>query len=145
TCTIITAIQVVSARQSEFDAAEPSGGASPVADVALSAKDPAAERVEFMGLDAAKSERPDLGEARVIVSGGRALKERFAEVLDRLALLLRAPSAARPPPPCAAGPGRARAACAAGYAPAECQVGQTGRVVAPRLYFAIGISGAIQH
>jgi electron transfer flavoprotein alpha subunit len=133
TCTITTALNVVSARQSEFAAAEPSGGASPVEDVALAAKDPAAERVQFMGLDAAKSERPDLGEARVIVSGGRALKERFAEVLDPLAGLL------------GAAVGASRAACDAGYAPAELQVGQTGRVVAPRLYFAIGISGAIQH
>ncbi len=133
TCTLNTPIQVVSARQSEFSAAEPSGGASPVEDVALAAKDPAAERVEFIGLDAAKSERPDLGEARVIVSGGRALKEKFAEVLDPLASLL------------GAAIGASRAACDAGYAPAELQVGQTGRVVAPRLYFAIGISGAIQH
>src|SRR5262249_3509267 len=106
---------------------------TPVENVALSAKDPAAERVQFIGLDAAKSERPDLGEARVIVSGGRALKERFAEVLDPLASLLGAAG------------GASRAACDAGYAPAELQVGQTGRVVAPRLYFAIGISGAIQH
>jgi electron transfer flavoprotein alpha subunit len=133
TCTVSTPIQVVSVRQSEFAAAEPSGGASPIEDVALAAKDPAAERVQFIGLDAAKSERPDLGEARVIVSGGRALKERFAEVLDPLASLL------------GAAVGASRAACDAGYAPAELQVGQTGRVVAPRLYFAIGISGAIQH
>jgi electron transfer flavoprotein alpha subunit len=133
TCTLSTPVQVVSVRQSEFAAAEPSGGSSPVEDVALAAKDPAAERVEFISLDAAKSERPDLGEARVIVSGGRALKERFAEVLDPLAGLL------------GAAVGASRAACDAGYAPAELQVGQTGRVVAPRLYFAIGISGAIQH
>ncbi|HVH44568.1 MAG TPA: electron transfer flavoprotein subunit alpha/FixB family protein [Labilithrix sp.] len=132
-CTINTAVQVVSARQSEFSAAEPSGGSSPLEDVALAAKDAAAERVQFISLDAAKSERPDLGEARVIVSGGRALKEKFAEVLDPLASLL------------GAAVGASRAACDAGYAPAELQVGQTGRVVAPRLYFAIGISGAIQH
>ncbi|MBX3214008.1 MAG: electron transfer flavoprotein subunit alpha/FixB family protein [Labilithrix sp.] len=132
-CTLDTAVQVVSARQSEFSAAEPSGGSSPIEDVALAEKDPAADRIEFVGLDAAKSERPDLGEARVIVSGGRALKEKFAEVLDPLANLL------------GAAVGASRAACDAGYAPAELQVGQTGRVVAPRLYFAIGISGAIQH
>ena len=133
TCTVNTPVQVVSVRQSEFSAAEPSGGSSPVEDVAFAGKDAAAERVQFLGLDAAKSERPDLGEARVIVSGGRALKEKFAEVLDPLATLL------------GAAVGTSRAACDAGYAPAALQVGQTGRVVAPRLYFAIGISGAIQH
>jgi electron transfer flavoprotein alpha subunit len=133
TCEITTPVQVVSVRQSEFSAAAPSGGSSPVEGVALAAKDPAAERVEFVSLDAAKSERPDLGEAKVIVSGGRALKEKFAEVLDPLASLL------------GAAVGASRAACDAGYAPPELQVGQTGRVVAPQLYFAIGISGAIQH
>ncbi|HEY8073826.1 MAG TPA: electron transfer flavoprotein subunit alpha/FixB family protein [Labilithrix sp.] len=133
TCEVTTPVQVVSVRPSEFPAAEPSGGASPIADVAVAAKDPAAERVEFIALDAAKSERPDLGEARVIVSGGRSLKEKFAEVLDPLANLL------------GAAVGASRAACDAGYAPPELQVGQTGRVVAPQLYFAIGISGAIQH
>jgi electron transfer flavoprotein alpha subunit len=133
TCSINTPVQVVSARQSEFAAAEPSGGSSPVEDVAVAPADAAAAKVKFLGLDAAKSERPDLGEARVIVSGGRALKEKFAEVLDPLAGLL------------GAAVGASRAACDAGYAPAELQVGQTGRVVAPQLYFAIGISGAIQH
>ena len=132
-CTITTAVQVVSARQSEFAAAEPSGGSSPVEDVAVAPADPAAAKVKFLGLDAAQSARPDLGEAKVIVSGGRALKEKFAEVLDPLANLL------------GAAVGASRAACDAGYAPAELQVGQTGRVVAPKLYFAIGISGAIQH
>jgi electron transfer flavoprotein alpha subunit len=133
TAELTTPVQVVSVRQSEFAAAEPSDGASPLEDGALAAKDPAAERVEFVALGAAKSERPDLGEAKVIVSGGRALKEKFAEVLDPLAGLL------------SAAVGASRAACDAGYAPAELQVGQTGRVVAPKLYFAIGISGAIQH
>jgi electron transfer flavoprotein alpha subunit len=132
-CEVTTPVQVVSVRQSEFAAAEPSGGASPVESVAAAAPDAAASRVEFLGLEAAKSERPDLGEAKVIVSGGRALKEKFAEVLDPLATLL------------GAAVGASRAACDAGYAPAELQVGQTGRVVAPQLYFAIGISGAIQH
>jgi len=132
-CEIQTPVKVVSVRQSEFAAAESSGGASPVEKVAVPAADPAAARVEFVSLEAAKSERPDLGEAKVIVSGGRALKERFAEVLDPLANLL------------GAAVGASRAACDAGYAPPELQVGQTGRVVAPQLYFAIGISGAIQH
>jgi electron transfer flavoprotein alpha subunit len=132
-CAITTPIHVVSVRQSEFSAAEPSGGASPVEAASLAATDPAAARVSFVSLEAGKSERPDLGEARIVVSGGRALKEQFAEVLDPLANLL------------GAAVGASRAACDAGYAPAELQVGQTGRVVAPQLYFAIGISGAIQH
>jgi electron transfer flavoprotein alpha subunit len=133
TARLTTPIQVVSVRQSEFAAAEPSGGASPVEAAPLAPKDPAADRVEFVALGEAKSERPDLGEAKVIVSGGRALKEKFSEVLDPLAGLL------------GAAVGASRAACDAGYAPAELQVGQTGRVVAPKLYFAVGISGAIQH
>jgi len=133
TAQITTPVQVVTVRQSEFAPAEPSGSSSPIEDAALAAKDPAAERVEFVALGEAKSERPDLGEAKVIVSGGRALKEKFAETLDPLASLL------------GAAVGASRAACDAGYAPAELQVGQTGRVVAPKLYFAIGISGAIQH
>ena len=132
-CEVTSAIQVVTVRQSEFAPAEPTGGASPVEEASLAAKDPAAERVEFVSLGEAKSERPDLGEAKVIDSGGRALKEKFAEVLDPLAGLL------------GAAVGASRAACDAGYAPAELQVGQTGRVVAPKLYLAIGISGAIQH
>ncbi|HRG98493.1 MAG TPA: electron transfer flavoprotein subunit alpha/FixB family protein [Polyangiaceae bacterium] len=132
-CQITTKVQVVSVRQSEFAAAEPSGGASPVEDTAVTAADPAAAKIQYLGIDAAKSERPDLGEARVIVSGGRALKEKFADVLDPLANQL------------GAAIGASRAACDAGYAPAELQVGQTGRVVAPALYLAIGISGAIQH
>ncbi len=133
TCQLLTPTQVVSVRQSEFAAAEPSGGASATESVQLAPADPAAARVEFISLDAQKSARPDLGEARVIVSGGRALKEKFAEVLDPLANLLNAAV------------GASRAACDAGYAPPELQVGQTGRVVAPKLYFGIGISGAIQH
>jgi electron transfer flavoprotein alpha subunit len=132
-CKLLTKVQVVSVRQSEFMAAEATGGESPVETVAMVAADAAAAQIEFLSLDAQKSERPDLGEARVIVSGGRALKEQFATVLDPLAALL------------GAAVGASRAACDAGYAPPELQVGQTGRVVAPKLYLAVGISGAIQH
>ena len=132
-CNVTTPVHVVSVRQSEFTAAEPSGGASPVEAIAATPVEEAASRVEFVRVEAAKSERPDLGEARVVVSGGRALKEKFAEVLEPLANLL------------GAAIGASRAACDAGYAPPELQVGQTGRVVAPQLYVAIGISGAIQH
>jgi electron transfer flavoprotein alpha subunit len=130
---IATPVQVVSVRQTEFTAAEPSGGSSPVENGAKAADEAAAARVEFLSLEAGKSERPDLGEARVIVSGGRSLKEQFKQVLEPLADAL------------GAALGASRAACDAGYAPAELQVGQTGRTVAPQLYFAIGISGAIQH
>jgi electron transfer flavoprotein alpha subunit len=132
-CEITTPLHVVSVRQSEFAAAEPSGSDSPIEVAPLAPQDRAAAGVDFVSLEAGKSERPDLGEARIIVSGGRALKEKFAQVLDPLANLL------------GAAVGASRAACDAGYAPAELQVGQTGRVVAPELYFAIGISGAIQH
>ncbi len=132
-CNVTTPVHVVSVRQSEFSAAEPSGGSSPVEAIGAAPFSEAASRVEFVRIEAAKSERPDLGEARVVVSGGRALKEKFAEVLEPLANLL------------GAAIGASRAACDAGYAPPELQVGQTGRVVAPQLYVAIGISGAIQH
>jgi len=132
-CTLGTPQKVVSVRQSEFDAAEPSGGASPVTDVPLTAPGAAAQRVEFVSLDQVKSERPELAEARVVVSGGRALKEQFFQVIEPLADAL------------GAAIGASRAACDAGYAPGDFQVGQTGKVVAPELYIAIGISGAIQH
>jgi electron transfer flavoprotein alpha subunit len=132
-CSVSTPIQVVSVRQSAFSAAEASGGSSPVEDAPVSAASPASDRVEFVSFDQVKSERPDLAEARVVVSGGRALKERFNEVLDPLCDVL------------GAALGASRAACDAGYAASDLQVGQTGKVVAPSLYFAIGISGAIQH
>jgi electron transfer flavoprotein alpha subunit len=130
---IATPVHVVSVRQTEFPAAEPTSGASPVESAARAPEDGAASRVEFVKLEVGKSERPDLGEARIVVSGGRALKEQFKQVLEPLADAL------------GAALGASRAACDAGYAPPELQVGQTGRTVAPQLYFAIGISGAIQH
>ncbi len=131
---IATPVHVVSVRQTEFPAAEPTGGATvPVEASPRPAEDPAAARVEFVKLEAGSSERPDLGEARVVVSGGRSLKEQFKQVLEPLADAL------------SAAIGASRAACDAGYAAPELQVGQTGRTVAPQLYLAIGISGAIQH
>jgi electron transfer flavoprotein alpha subunit len=130
---IATPMHVVSVRQTEFPAAEAGGGASPVENAAKAPDDAAAARVEFVGMQAGKSERPDLGEARVVVSGGRSLKEQFKQVLEPLADAL------------GAAIGASRAACDAGYAPPELQVGQTGRTVAPQMYMAIGISGAIQH
>ncbi len=132
-CTLSTPIQVATARQSEFSAAEPTGGGSPVESVAKAPVGAAAARVEFVSLDSVKSERPELTDAKVVVSGGRALKERFKEVLEPLADAL------------GAAIGASRAAVDAGYAPGDYQVGQTGKIVAPALYLAIGISGAIQH
>lgn len=132
-CSITTAIQVVSVRQSAFMAAEPKGGTSPVENAAYAGPSKAAERLEFVSYDQVKSARPELAEAKVVVSGGRALKEKFNQVLDPLADTL------------GAAMGASRAACDAGYAPSDLQVGQTGKIVAPQLYVAIGISGAIQH
>jgi electron transfer flavoprotein alpha subunit len=130
---IATPVHVVSVRQTEFPGAEPSAGASPTEAASRAPDDAAAAHVEFVKLEVGKSERPDLGEARVVVSGGRALKEQFKQVIEPLADGL------------GAAIGASRAACDAGYAPPELQVGQTGRTVAPQLYVAIGISGAIQH
>ncbi len=126
-------VAVITARQSAFAPAEPSGGKSPVEAQKVAAPGAAADRVEFVGVETTKSARPELTEAKVVVSGGRALKERFDEILAPLADVL------------GAAVGASRAACDAGYAPSDLQVGQTGKIVAPQLYFAIGISGAIQH
>jgi electron transfer flavoprotein alpha subunit len=132
-CTLDTPVQVATVRQSEFSPAEPSGGASPVEKAAKAAVGAAAARVEFVGLEAVKSARPELTEAKVVVSGGRALKEKFFEVMEPLADAV------------GAAIGASRAAVDAGYAPGDFQVGQTGKIVAPQLYIAVGISGAIQH
>jgi electron transfer flavoprotein alpha subunit len=134
TVTVNTPVAAVTVRQSEFDAAEESGGSSPIEETAVVA-DAAADRVEFIGLESQKSERPELSEATTVVSGGRALKsgENYKTVLEPLVDAM------------GAAMGASRAAVDAGYVPGDLQVGQTGKVVAPNLYLAVGISGAIQH
>jgi electron transfer flavoprotein alpha subunit len=126
------AVKVITVRTTGFDAAPSTGGAaaveavSPVADAGTSV---------FVGSEIAKLDRPELTSAKIIVSGGRALgsSDKFTEVLTPLADKL------------GAALGASRAAVDAGYAPNDWQVGQTGKIVAPQLYVACGISGAIQH
>ena len=123
--------KVITVRTSTFQAAG-EGGSAPVEEVAAAA-DPGISA--FVGEELSKSERPELTSARIIVSGGRALqsRENFTTYIEPLADAL------------GAGVGASRAAVDAGYAPNDWQVGQTGKVVAPDLYIAVGISGAIQH
>jgi electron transfer flavoprotein alpha subunit len=123
--------KVITVRTSTFQATG-AGGNAPIENAA-SAADPGLS--SFVGEEVAKSDRPELTSARIIVSGGRAMqsRENFAKYIEPLADKL------------GAGVGASRAAVDAGYAPNDWQVGQTGKVVAPELYVAVGISGAIQH
>ena len=128
----LDAVKVITVRTTGFDPAAASGGSaqvetlSAVGDSGLSS---------FVGAEIARNDRPELTSAKVIVSGGRALgsNDKFNEVLTPLADKL------------GAALGASRAAVDAGYAPNDWQVGQTGKIVAPQLYIAAGISGAIQH
>jgi len=125
-------IKVITVRTTGFDAAPSSGGAAPV-EALQGVVD--SGKSAYVGSELAKSDRPELTAAKIIVSGGRALgsSEKFNEVLTPLADKL------------GAALGASRAAVDAGYAPNDWQVGQTGKIVAPQLYVACGISGAIQH
>ena len=124
-------IKVITVRTTAFDAAAATGGNAPVETVAPPA-DSGLSR--FVGREEAKSERPELTSARVVVSGGRGMGsgENF-KILEPLADKLNAAM------------GASRAAVDAGFVPNDWQVGQTGKIVAPELYIAVGISGAIQH
>ena len=125
------AIKVVTVRTTAFDAAADEGGTASVEMLSV-AESPSVS--EFLGQELTRSERPELTTADIIVSGGRGMQssENFV-MLERLADQL------------GAAVGASRAAVDAGYVPNDYQVGQTGKVVAPDLYIAIGISGAIQH
>jgi electron transfer flavoprotein alpha subunit len=128
----LDATKVITVRTTGFDPAAATGGSATVESLAAVADSATSS---FMGSEIAKSDRPELTAAKIIVSGGRALgsSEKFTEVLTPLADKL------------GAALGASRAAVDAGYAPNDWQVGQTGKIVAPQLYVACGISGAIQH
>jgi electron transfer flavoprotein alpha subunit len=128
----LDAIKIITVRTTGFDPAAASGGSAAVESVAAVA---ASGKATFAGSEIAKNDRPELTAAKIIVSGGRALgsHDKFMEVITPLADKL------------GAAMGASRAAVDAGYAPNDWQVGQTGKIVAPQLYIACGISGAIQH
>jgi electron transfer flavoprotein alpha subunit len=125
-------IKVITVRTTGFDPAAATGGSASVETVNAEAD---SGKSSFLGQEIAKNDRPELTAAKIIVSGGRAMgsSEKFHEVLEPLADKL------------GAAIGASRAAVDAGYAPNDLQVGQTGKIVAPQLYVACGISGAIQH
>ena len=124
--------KVITVRGTAFEKASREGGGATVESIDAGAD---AGNARFVGIEASKSDRPELTSAKVIVSGGRAFgsSEQFHALLDPLADKL------------GAAVGASRAAVDAGYAPNDYQVGQTGKIVAPEVYIAIGISGAIQH
>ena len=126
------AVKVITVRTTGFDPAPATGGSATVEAIAVAT---GAGKSSFVGSEIAANDRPELTAAKIIVSGGRALgsEDKFNEVMIPLADKL------------GAAVGASRAAVDAGYAPNDWQVGQTGKIVAPQLYVAAGISGAIQH
>jgi electron transfer flavoprotein alpha subunit len=126
------AVKVITVRTTGFDPAAATGGSAAIETAVAAVVD---GKSSFVGSEIAKLDRPELTAAKIIVSGGRALgsSEKFNEVMTPLADKL------------GAALGASRAAVDAGYAPNDWQVGQTGKIVAPQLYVACGISGAIQH
>jgi len=128
----LDAKKVITVRTTGFDAAAATGGSAAVETVSGVGD---SGKSTYIGSEIAKNDRPELTAAKIVVSGGRAMgsSEKFTEVLTPLADKL------------GAALGASRAAVDAGYAPNDWQVGQTGKIVAPQLYIAVGISGAIQH
>ena len=128
----LDALKVITVRTTGFDPAPATGGSATIETVQAVGD---SGKAQFVGAEIAKNDRPELTSAKIIVSGGRALgsSDKFNEMLTPLADKL------------GAALGASRAAVDAGYAPNDWQVGQTGKIVAPQLYVAIGISGAIQH
>ncbi len=131
TVEVTSPIKVITVRPTEFDKAV-GGVGGELVEANIDAGD---SSMRFVSFDAVKSDRPALGDARVVISGGRGLKgpEGFKEIVEPLADKL------------SAAIGASRAVCDAGWVPNDWQVGQTGKVVAPELYIAVGLSGAIQH
>ena len=132
TVEVATPIVVATVRQTEFAPAQPGSQNSQIVNMPAAGADP--RGAQFVSLHESKSERPELTEAKIVVSGGRGMREgKNFEQVAALADLL------------GGAMGASRAACDAGMVPNDLQVGQTGKVVAPQLYVAIAISGAIQH
>ncbi|MDE1905682.1 MAG: FAD-binding protein [Rhodospirillales bacterium] len=124
--------KVITVRAASFDPVAAEGGSAAIENVAAAGND---DKSAYIGEELSKSERPELTAARVIISGGRGMQngENFTKLIEPIADKL------------GAAVGASRAAVDAGYVPNDYQVGQTGKIVAPELYIAVGISGAIQH